>query len=202
MSFDMMTDSEAFHFESRPRREPLIPSAIMGMLVFVISEVMFFSALISAFLVIKAGSPNWAPPAGITLPIAATAFNTAILFTSGIFLHVAGRVLSQEEDWPRAKTLTGWAAFFGAFFVAFQGIEWVRLIYYGLTMTSGVFGACFYLIIGCHALHAVAAIIAMVGQFRRFEPERLAPVSFYSMSIFWFFVVGVWPVLYILVYLS
>jgi heme/copper-type cytochrome/quinol oxidase subunit 3 len=202
MSFEMVTDSEEFYFEPRPQREPLVPSAILGMLIFVVSEATFFGALLSAFMVIKAGSPNWAPPPGVTLPVKVTAFNTAVLFTSGVLLLLAGRVLSQEKDWQRAKTLTGWAALLGAFFVGFQGIEWVRLLYYGMTMTSGVFGACFYLLVGCHALHAVAAIIAMIGQFRRFEPERLAPTSFYSMSIFWFFVVGVWPVLYIVVYLS
>lgn len=202
MSVDLMMESEEFYFEPRPRRQPLVPASILGMLIFVVSEVMFFIALLSAFMVIKAGSPNWAPPSGATLPIYTTGFNTLVLFTSGVLLLLAGHTLSQKTDWPRAKMLTGWAALLGAFFVGFQGIEWVRLLYYGMTMTSGVFGACFYLLIGCHALHAVVAIIAMIGQFRRFEPERLAPASFYSMSLFWFFVVGVWPVLYIVVYLS
>ncbi len=202
MSLDVTVDSSEFRFEQRPRREPLVPSAILGMLIFVISEAMLFAALLSAFLVIKAGSPSWAPPLGVSLPVKATAFNTAVLFTSGIFLLLACRVLSKGQDWQRAKILAGWATLLGAFFVVFQGIEWSRLLYYGMTMTSGVFGACFYLLIGCHGLHAVAAVIAMVWQFWRFDPQYLSPTSFYATAIFWSFVVGVWPVLYILVYLS
>lgn len=202
MSFDVTVDSSEFRFEQPPRREPLVPSIILGMLIFVISEAMLFAALLSAFMVIKAGSPNWTPPLGVSLPINATAFNTAVLFTSGVFLLLACRALHQANDWQRARVLTGWATLLGLFFVAFQGIEWSRLLYHGMTLTSGVFGACFYLLIGCHALHAIAAVIALLKQFLRFRPQHMNPHSFYAVAIFWSFVVGVWPVLYILVYLS
>lgn len=202
MSFDVTVDSSEFRFEQRPRREPLVPSVILGMLIFVISEAMLFAALLSAFMVIKAGSPAWTPPLGVSLPIKATAFNTAVLFTSGAFLLLACRALHKAHDWQRARVLTGWATLLGLFFVAFQGIEWSRLLYHGMTLTSGVFGACFYLLIGCHALHAIAAVIALLKQFVRFTPQHLHPHAFYAVAIFWSFVVGVWPVLYILVYLS
>ena len=46
----------------------------------------------------------------------------------------------------------------GAFFVLFQGVEWVALLREGLTLTSSTHGAFFYLIIGTHALHAVVAL--------------------------------------------
>lgn len=201
MAVDAMAYASNGHFAPRPRRQPIVPPAVMGMLIFVAMEVIFFTALLSAFTVIKAGSMVWSPPGDITLPVRATAFNTLVLVASGVLLYLAGRALRAGRT-PSAKALTHWAVGLGAFFVAFQGWEWVRLIQYGMTMTSGIFGACFFLIIGTHAVHALAAIVAMLAYTVPFRSERLRPAAFQAMQIFWFFVVGIWPVLYGLVYLS
>ena len=45
----------------------------------------------------------------------------------------------------------------GAFFVVFQGAEWLALIGQGLTLTSSALGSFFYLIVGSHGLHAVGS---------------------------------------------
>ena len=89
----------------------------------------------------------------------------------------------------------------GAFFVCFQGYEWVRLIGQGLTLTSSTHGGFFYLIIGMHALHAVAALIVLGMNWLRMHRGILAQSTFAAGQAFWYFVVGVWPVLYWRVYL-
>ncbi len=67
----------------RRRRAALLADGVCGMLIFVVTETMFFTALISAFVIIKAGVDAWSPPAGVLLPVAATAFNTLLLLLSG-----------------------------------------------------------------------------------------------------------------------
>ncbi len=170
------------------------------MLIFVATEVMFFTALISAFVIIKAGVEPWAPPVGVRLPVVATASNSLLLFLSGVFLYQAGRRFTIEGATPWVRTLLGAAALLGTCFVFFQGFEWIRLIAYGMTMTSGIFGACFFLLIGTHGLHAAAAAMAMVYLYRRLKRSELRPDQLQAMQVFWYFVVGIWPVLYGLVY--
>jgi heme/copper-type cytochrome/quinol oxidase subunit 3 len=170
------------------------------MLVFVATEVMFFTALISAFVIIKAGVEPWAPPVGVRLPVAGTAANTALLLLSGWFLHRSVRLLAAQGGSRRAQTLLGCAALLGVCFVLFQGFEWVRLIAYGMTMTSGIFGACFFLLIGTHGLHAAVAALTMVYFYQRLTRNALRVDQLQALQVFWYFVVGIWPVLYVLVY--
>jgi heme/copper-type cytochrome/quinol oxidase subunit 3 len=182
------------------RRAPPVADSVFAMLIFVATEVMFFTALISAFVIIKAGVEPWSPPVGVRLPVVATAANTLLLFLSGVFLYQAGRRFATEGATPWVRTLLGAAALLGMGFVFFQGIEWMRLIAYGMTMTSGIFGACFFLLIGMHGLHAAAAAVAMGYLYTRLKRQELRADHVQAMQVFWYFVVGIWPVLYGLVY--
>ena len=106
---------------------------------------MFFTALISAFIIIKGDEKvAWAIPPGVKLPVLATAYNTLILITSGVLLFLVGKKV-QSKNLAATKTLLAWATALGAFFVLFQGFEWLQFISYGLTMGSSIFGACFFL---------------------------------------------------------
>jgi heme/copper-type cytochrome/quinol oxidase subunit 3 len=106
-----------------------------------------------------------------------------------------------QRDRSRTRTLMLWSMLLGAFFVLFQGIEWVRLIAQGLTLTSSSLGSFFYLIVGLHALHAVIALGLLVNTWLRLRRGWLASSELATAEIFWYFVVGVWPVLYLTVYL-
>ncbi len=183
-------------------RTPLLSSPVLGMLIFVVMEMMFFSALISSFSIIKAGALFWPPPQQPRLPIEATAFNTLILITSAIFLFFANKAFAKPELRARAQKLLLLCFLSGSLFVLIQGFEWVRLIGYGLTMTSSTYGSFFYLIIGSHALHVISALIVLLCCLIRFKKKTVTPAFFHASQVFWYFVVGVWPILYILVYLS
>jgi cytochrome c oxidase subunit III len=185
-------------------RVPAVPSEVLGMLIFVLTEVMFFLALISAFLVIRAQVfGTWAPPGELKLPVLMTAFNTAVLLISGVLMVLATKAFAKPDGKARGQVLLGQAILFGAFFVGVQGYEWVKLIRYGMTMTSGIFGATFYLLIGSHGLHALAAIVAMGWMLFKMRKGWLVSVNgMRAMAIFWLFVVGIWPVLYGLVYFA
>ena len=184
---------------SESERTPLVPSAVMGTLIFVFTELMLFAGLLSAFTIVRAGSMVWPPPDQPRLPIQATAFNTGILVASGVALFLAQRSFFRDRAAAR-RPLLG-AMLLGACFVLFQGVEWVRLVAQGLTLTSSTLGSFFYLIVGLHGLHALAALVVLVFTWRRLERGWLAQDQLAAAQVFWYFVVGLWPVLYGVVYL-
>ena len=117
-------------------------------------------------------------------------------------LFVANRAFVRGADAAqRAQQLLLTSLLLGLFFVGFQGIEWAALLHEGLTITSSNHGAFFYLIVGTHALHAVAAIIALGIVYVQMLRGRLAHSTFLATQVFWYFVVGVWPMVYLRVYL-
>lgn len=184
------------------RRKPAVPSAILATLIFIATEAMFFSGMVSAFIIVKASiKPGmWPPPWQPRLPVEATAFNTAVLVTSGVLMLLAGTARMRKTD-VASRRLYIASALLGAFFVAFQGFEWSRLLSQGLTMHSSNHGAFFYMIVGTHAVHAVAALVVLAWGARRLFTGMLTRPQLIAVQIFWTFVVGLWPILYTLVYL-
>lgn len=178
---------------------PLIPSGVLGMLLFIFTEAMLFAGMISAHAIVKGGATEWPPGSQPVLPFAETMLNTAALLASGVFLafaHVQFRRRPRAALVPLAVSLG-----LGAFFVLFQGREWLALIAQGLTLTSSSYGAFFYLIVGTHAIHALGALIALAWAVARLRSGRLLPTQLWTVEAFWYFVVLVWPVLYFRVYL-
>jgi heme/copper-type cytochrome/quinol oxidase subunit 3 len=169
------------------------------MLIFIVTELMMFAGFISAFTITRAAYRTWPPIGQPRLPANETLLNSAALLASGVLLYLANRAFSKQP--ARAGRYMLASLLLGMFFVVFQGVEWVQLLREGLTMTSSNHGAFFYLIVGTHALHAVAAIIALAVMYFKFVRGTLKRSTFLTTQIFWYFVVGVWPVLYFRVYL-
>jgi cytochrome c oxidase subunit 3 len=178
-----------------------LPNSVLGMIIFVAAEIMFFAALMSAHTIARATVLGgvWPPPGQPRLPVERTAFNTAILLLSGALLLVANRRARGSQD--RARPYVAGAILTGAAFVALQGVEWVRLLREGLTMTCSSHGAFFYLIVGTHALHAIVAIIALAAVYFPMRRGTLSASRFAATQIFWYFVVLLWPIIYLRVYL-
>lgn len=184
---------------SESRRSQVVPNGVLGMLLFVASEAMLFAGLISAFMIIKTSAAMWPPPDQPRLPIEQTALNTAALLASGLLLFYAAR--SARKDRDKARRLMMFSLGLGAFFVVFQGYEWVALISQGLTLTSSSLGSFFYLIVGLHALHAVVGIGVLFYAWMKIERGWIAHHTLAAAQVFWYFVVGLWPILYGVVYL-
>ena len=178
-----------------------LPNSVLAMIIFIAAEIMFFAALMSAHTIARATVPGgvWPPVGQPRLPVGRTAVNTAILLLSGVLLAVASR--RARDGYERALFYVGGAIATGLAFVLFQGVEWVRLIREGLTMTSGAHGAFFYLIVGAHALHAVVAIAALAAVYVPMRRGTLSASQFAATQLFWYFVVLLWPVIYLRVYL-
>jgi len=190
--------------DPRPPAGPVVSNARLGMLVFLGAEAMFFAGLIGAFLVFRLGSLTWPPAGQPRLPVGVTAVNTAILLLSSYTMYRALRAIRGGSRRGLAGGLLA-TALLGAVFLGVQGVEWVRLIHFGLTLSTGVYGATFYTLIGTHGLHVLGAVlwlaVVLVGVTRnRFSAARHVAVELCGM--YWYFVVGLWPILFGLVYLN
>jgi cytochrome c oxidase subunit 3 len=175
----------------------------LGVLIFIGSEVMLFGGLLSAFLVSRASAPFWPPANQPRLPVAVTGLNTGLLVLSGLTMWRVVRLLRQHDK-TGAMRWMGITITLGALFLAIQGTEWAGLIRFGLTMTSSLYGGMFYLIVGAHALHLVAAVAVLLFVASRvwrgrYEVDYRGVVA---CSVYWSFVVILWPIIYALVYFS
>jgi heme/copper-type cytochrome/quinol oxidase subunit 3 len=181
-------------------RREVVPSSVLGMLVFVGAEVMFFAGLISAFTIARAGADPaaWRPPSLPLLPAASTLANTAALLASGVLVGTAERLRRRQSALAARTLAAAWCL--GALFVVLQGREWVGLLAEGLTIQSSGLGGFFYLIVGAHGVHAVVALGALGVAWWRLRGGTLTAGFFLGAQTFWYFVVGLWPIIYARVY--
>ena len=185
-----------------PGRRPL-DNVRVAMLFLIAGEVMFFAALVSGFFVLRTAAPLWPPPLQPRLPVVVTGFNTLVLLASSLTLWHAMRAVAAADGGRLMRGLSATAAL-GALFLVIQGYEWMRLIEYGLTVSSGAYAATFYTLIGAHAAHVAGALawlgvtLALAAR-GRFLDGRITVLR--ACAIYWHFVVALWPVLYVAVYL-
>jgi len=179
-----------------------VPDGVVAMLLFVFAEAMLFAGMISAFIVVRSAAAGqmWPPYGQPRLPFERTAINTSALLVSAVVLIVAQLAFRRSHERARIPLLI--TILLGAFFVGFQGMEWVALLRQGLTLQSSSYGSFFYLIVGTHAVHAVAALGGLVWAWTQLLRRRLTQSAFATVQVFWYFVVIVWPVIYLKVYLS
>ena len=85
----LLITAESYDPAPVPQR-PLIDSRQFGMLLFIVTEVMFFASLVSAYLIIRSGLEEWPPWGQPRLPVWSTALNTAVLLSSGVAAYLSG----------------------------------------------------------------------------------------------------------------
>jgi heme/copper-type cytochrome/quinol oxidase subunit 3 len=164
---------------------------------------MFFAGLIVAFLVYRTAHVTWPPPAWPRLPVVVTGLDTVLLLVSALTMRAALQAMrhwkSRQGAWLLLLT-----AVLGSTFLLIQGSEWVRLVHAGLTLRSGIYGTTFYTLIGCHGLHVLGAVLwLLLVTLRAFTVQMTPtrPTGIGLCSLYWYYVVALWPILYGLVYL-
>jgi heme/copper-type cytochrome/quinol oxidase subunit 3 len=183
-------------------KNPVIPNGVLGMLIIITTEIMFFGGLISGYIVNRAENPSWQTLLQPSLPLAETALNSLFLIISAVTYVLTIREAGKGQKNRALLWLTA-TAVLGEVFVLLQGREWVALITNGMTASSSLYGAFFYTIIGTHAFHVIVGILMLI--FLMFKIDRAknlarleTPVT---IAFYWMFVVWVWPILYYLVYM-
>ena len=200
----MSAHSATYPIEQAPvpvRSEPLISSGVLGMLMFIFTESMFFAGLISAHTIVRSqvAGQLWPPYGQPRLAVEQTAINSLALLVSGVVLVLAWYAFRREASAARIPLLL--SILLGMVFVGFQGVEWMALLAEGLTIQSSTYGGFFYLIVGAHGLHAVGALGGLMWAFHKLDKGELVASQLGTVAAFWYFVVLVWPILYLKVYL-
>ena len=184
---------------TNPRHRPDRPSMLaVGVIIWLGSEVMFFSGLFAAFFTIRAQASVW-PPVGTKLDTLQAGIFTIILVSSSFTMQKA--VWDQERgERLRAKTMLVITLVMGTMFVANQFYEWITLSHNPATdPTHTAYGSLFYIMTGIHGLHVTVGLVAMVFLLGRLKGPKGDPgetAVFQGVSYYWHFVDVVWVGLY------
>jgi cytochrome c oxidase subunit 3 len=175
----------------------------VGTIIWLGSEVMFFSSLFAAFFTIRAHASVW-PPAGAHLDTVRAGIFTLILVASSFTMQKA--VWDQEKgDRKSAKIWVTATLVLGALFVANQFTEWVTLSHNPATdPTHTAYGSLFFIMSGLHGLHVTLGLVAMIFLLGRLKGPKGDPGEtpvFQSVSYYWHFVDVVWVGLYACLFL-
>jgi cytochrome c oxidase subunit 3 len=184
------------------RRQGGFPIPLVGMLLFISSEVMFFGGLFATYFSARASfSGEWGPPTGAPeleiLPIALPI--TIILLTSSLTMHQAVRSIARGNQ----TGLRFWLVvtlLLGALFLSGQAYDYTQL---GFGISDGVFGTVFYTLTGFHGAHVFGGVVGLTilasravgGQFSARNHVAVEAVSYY-----WHFVDVVWVALFTTLY--
>ncbi|MGA2382241.1 MAG: heme-copper oxidase subunit III [Gemmatimonadales bacterium] len=175
----------------------------VGMWVFLVSEVMFFTALIGSYIILRWGTGAQWPDPRTVLAIPITALNTFILICSSVSMVKAYAAATRDDQAGLKKWLL-LTVLGGATFVSVQAYEYHHLIEKGFLPSSGVFGSAFYTMTGFHGFHVTCGVISMIWVTVRAFRGRYAGGNYRgveTIGLYWHFVDLVWIILFTIVYL-
>ncbi len=169
---------------------------------FLATEVMFFSGLIGAYIVLRSAARSWPDPSErLAVPI--TALNTFILITSS-WLMVRALFASKKGDRGGILRWLGATILGGATFVGIQVFEYFELYHKGSLPHVDIFWSTFYIMTGFHGSHVVVGVIWLIcvwfGALRgKYSAKNHLGVEL--AGLYWHFVDLVWVLLFTIVYL-
>jgi cytochrome c oxidase subunit III len=171
----------------------------LGMLLFIMSEVMIFGAFFTAYFFIRVVSHDPWPAHGNTIPEAVAGVNTAILISSSLTIHWA---LSSIRRGNRFGLKAGMVSTFllGLTFLTVQIIEYIHV---GFAPQDSAQATIFYSLTGLHGAHVFIGLcllsIVTIRSFRgHYSPEHHQGME--VPGIYWHFVDAMWIVVYTAVY--
>jgi cytochrome c oxidase subunit III len=181
-------------------RSSRVDPPLLGMLLFIISEIMIFGAFFTAYFFIRVGQGDPWPLPGTKLPVGPTAVNTAILVSSSLTMHWAQTAIKRGNRWGlKAGIFTTFLL--GLTFITLQINEYIHV---GFAPFDAAQASIFYGLTGLHGAHVCIGLtllaIVSVRSFRgHYTPEEHRGVEI--PGIYWHFVDIMWLVVYTSVYI-
>lgn len=174
----------------------------VGTIIWLSSELMFFSALFAMYFTVRSVSGQWPPPGDHPKVIYSAVFTTILVASSftcqmGVFAAEKGKV-HQLRRW---YLLT---FFMGLAFVLGQANEYRMEVNDGHTLSTDPYNSVFYLTTGFHFLHVCGGLVAFIFVLARSGYGRFTPAHATTAivtSYYWHFVDVVWIGLYLTIYL-
>lgn len=172
---------------------------LLGVKLGILSEVMLFGALFTAYFVIRSESGGW-PPAGQERPeLILPGINTLLLVSSSVTMQWAVRAIGRGQV-ARMRLGLRLTLLLGSIFIVVQGYEFATN---GFGLSDGVFGSTFYTLTGFHGAHVLVglgfmAIVANRARRGLISVQHHTAVE--AASYYWHFVDAVWVFLFSTLY--
>ena len=174
----------------------------VGTIVWLASELMFFSGLFAAYLTLRAATPIW-PPFGDVVEAKTVGVATVVLVLSSGTMQLAVREVHRNN----LAGFRAWLAFTWALGAIFEGMQVVDYATRNFSLQQSAYSGAFYLLTGVHFLHVLGGLAAMIFMYMRslnprirFGGHRSAP-HVEMLSYYWHFVDVVWIALYGMIFL-
>jgi cytochrome c oxidase subunit 3 len=182
-------------------RSSRVEPSLLGMLLFIISEVMVFGAFFTAYFFIRVVAPDatWFPIDDKTLPVAVAGVNTAILLSSSLTLHWAQTSIKNGNRFGlQAGIFTTFLL--GLTFLFIQINEYVHI---GFAAQDNAQSTIFFGLTGLHGAHVTIGLVLLamvtVRSFKgHYSPEHHHGVEI--PGIYWHFVDVMWVIVYTTIY--
>lgn len=187
---------------------PAIKPGMMGMYIFLASEVMFFGSLFASYFYLFGSHPTWPPTPPQNTPeyyvnwLGIPALNTVILLSSGVTCHFALDGLAHDN---RRRFFSLWilTIVLGVGFELGQLYEFINAFNRGLTLTANSFASAFFTMTGFHGAHVLGGLVLLTlilyrasrGQFD--SRNHVGPAA---VTLYWHFVDVVWIFLFLILY--
>ena len=184
--------------EGTPQREMSGP--VLGMVLFVASEAMFFGAFFAGYFTIKDNAKVWPPPGIPHLKIDIATILTIILVASSLVIQLSLRSIRKGDE-RRARLFLGITIALGITFLLLQLYDYSQL---GFGVKDGTFGTLFYVMTGIHMAHVFGGVVFLALVFGQAMGGALSPSNHDSLAagaIYWDFVDVVWLLLFTTFYL-
>lgn len=196
----------------RAHTTPVAVGLRIGVVLFIVSEIMFFAAFFWAFFSASTLPrlpllDTWTIAEGVWPPKGITPFNpwdlpflnTLILLLSGTTVTWAHYALLQNDRKGLVQGLT-WTVILGAIFTLLQAYEYSHAAF---GFKDGVYASTFYMATGFHGFHVIVGTLFLLVCLKRakaghFTPERHLGLEFAAW--YWHFVDVVWLFLFVCVY--
>ena len=162
-----------------------------GMTVALAGILMFFMALVSAYIVRKGASGEWE-----SIPVPSILWvNTAMLLASSFTLSRARKVFLRG-DTAGFKRWWGITTVLGFLFLLGQLVAWRQLVGDGVYLASNPSSSFFYVFTAAHGLHLLGGVIALavipLAKGRRIARKTAISVA----GLYWQFMDGLWVFLF------
>ena len=196
-----MADLPATH-ETEPESSLGMDNQKLGIWILIGSEVVFFSALIVTYVVLRGRSIS-GPLPGEVLDIPLTAVNTFILICSSLTMVLALAAIKADSV-RRMQVYLAATILLGLAFLGGQVYEFTSLAHEGLSLSSNLFGATFFTLTGLHGAHVLAGVIWIIIVLARSIAGGITLHKHESVELvglYWHFVDLVWILIFTIVYL-
>ena len=192
--------SHDHHGPPEANRSSRVDAQMLGMLLFIISEVMLFGAFFTAYFFFRVVVNDEWPAAGTGLPVLIAGVNTAILLSSSLTMHWALHAAKEGNRFGmRAGLLT--TLLLGTTFLMVQINEYVHI---GFSPSDHAQGSIFYGLTGLHGAHVFVGLTLLAFATTRAFRGHFTPTEHRGVEvpgIYWHFVDVMWIIVYSAVYI-